>query len=1324
MTYPHTHYLPKSNNLSLGSFAYESNRKATSHTGPEQNAGLQLGGWDNIRTLTNQVNILNGTGSSALLPTSSLFTIHPNHNGYLVETDPRFTNYRQWISSEYMLSALKTDSARLHKRLGDGYYEQRLINEQITALTGHRRLDGYQNDEEQFKALMDNGITAAKAMNLSVGIALSAEQVAQLTSDIVWLVQKEVKLPDGGTQTVLVPQVYVRVQNGDIDGKGALLSGNNVQIDVSGSLKNLGTIAGRNALIINTDTLDNIGGRVHAQKAAVSATQDINNIGGGLSAEQALLLKAGNNINSQSTTAGSQNAQGSSTYLDRVAGIYITGKEKGVLAAQAGKDINFIASQISNQSTQGQTQLQAGRDINLDAVQTGKHQETHFDADNHIIRASTNEVGSSIQTQGDVTLLADNNLNAKAAEVSSANGTLAVSAKNDINISAGINTTQADDASKHTGRSGGGNKLVITDKAQSHNETAQSSTFDGKQVLLQAGHDATISGSNVISDSGTLIQAGNNVHIGTIQTQNQSKTYHQTKKSGLMSAGIGFTIGSKKDTLENQSQSTEHTGSTVGSIKGDTTIIAGKQYTQIGSTVSSPEGNLLIAAKNINIKAAQNQFDNKTTQTYEQKGLTVAFSSPVTDLAQQAIAIAQSGKQVGQSKNDRVNAMAAANAGWQAYQTGKSAQDLVNGTTNAKQISISITYGEQKNQQTTQIQANEARASQIQSGGQTTLIATGAGEQSNINIIGAGVVGKAGTTLIADNQINLQSAEQTNTERSQNKSAGWNAGAAVSFGQGGWSLGFTAGGNVGKGYGNGDSIPHRHTHVGDSNSQTIIQSNGDTMLKGAQVIGKGVQVDAKNLHIQSVQDSEGYQSKQQNGSAQVTIGYGFSAGGDYSQSHINAEHQSVTQQSGIFAGDDGYQIQIKDNTDLKGALITSSQSAEDNGKNRFATGTLSFSDIQNRSSYDGESFGVGASIAVSGDTLGQGAQNNPQESRLKTVADKNGTGSSIGYGSDSNSQSSVTKSGINTRNIIITDKQKQIQLTGKTAEQSKAEIHTKLNTEALQENPNLSGSLKNTFDKDAVQSELDLQRTVSQQFSQTSQQAGTHINKKYDEQKVKEKAAIKAAEEALANNDMATYVIKLQEAANAEKSAANWQRGGVLLNMISAGLSAPTQSTAGIAAATASPALSYQIGQHFKGLAQENQRSGKTENAEPTTGQQTAHILAHAVLGAATAAAGEHNALAGAISAGGAEAAAPVIGKWLYGKDKGSDLTAEEKEAVTAITNLLGTAAGGAVGNSTANAVQGSLNAQGRWRIITYEKGNGKLKKLNYVPAKGISCVN
>ena len=111
----------------------------------------------------------------------------------------------------------------MHKRLGDGFYEQRLIREQIAQLTGSRYLEGYDGDEAQYAALMTAGATFAQQYGLSPGVALSAEQMAQLTSDIVWLVEQSVTLPDGRSERVLVPQVYVRVRPGDIDGSGALL---------------------------------------------------------------------------------------------------------------------------------------------------------------------------------------------------------------------------------------------------------------------------------------------------------------------------------------------------------------------------------------------------------------------------------------------------------------------------------------------------------------------------------------------------------------------------------------------------------------------------------------------------------------------------------------------------------------------------------------------------------------------------------------------------------------------------------------------------------------------------------------------------------------------------------------------------------------------------------------------------------------------------------------------------------------------------------------------------------------------------------------------
>ncbi|WP_237749344.1 VENN motif pre-toxin domain-containing protein [Snodgrassella communis] len=142
-----------------------------------------------------------------------------------------------------------------------------------------------------------------------------------------------------------------------------------------------------------------------------------------------------------------------------------------------------------------------------------------------------------------------------------------------------------------------------------------------------------------------------------------------------------------------------------------------------------------------------------------------------------------------------------------------------------------------------------------------------------------------------------------------------------------------------------------------------------------------------------------------------------------------------------------------------------------------------------------------------------------------------------------------------------------------------------------------------------------------------------------------------------------------------------------LQNAIGSGLSAPTNSIDGILAATASPAISYQIGQYFKVLAHKNQITGGKD--ELTAGQETAHILAHAILGAAVAAAGGNDALAGGLAAAGAEATAPILSQWLYGKNP-ADLTADEKATISAIAGLTGVATGVAVGGSMADVAQGN----------------------------------
>ncbi|HEY9397695.1 MAG TPA: filamentous hemagglutinin N-terminal domain-containing protein, partial [Burkholderiales bacterium] len=293
-------------------------------------------------------------GQAATGANNTLFGINTaNGNRPLIETDPRFAGYRSWLSSDYMLQQLSLDPAGIHQRLGDGFYEQQLIREQVGQLTGRRFLDGYANDEAQYRALLDTGLLYAQEWDLVPGIGLSAAQMAQLTSDMVWLVEQTITLADGSQKTVLAPQVYVRVKESDLLTSGALIEANDLQLNATGNALNSGTITGRSIVRISADTIDILGGSMRAgDLLEVNATSDLN------------IVSSTNEI--KMTQVGTQNRV-TLNQLNSIAGLYVTNTD-GILVASAGRDINLGAALITNHATSGQTVLSAGRDLNLGAV--------------------------------------------------------------------------------------------------------------------------------------------------------------------------------------------------------------------------------------------------------------------------------------------------------------------------------------------------------------------------------------------------------------------------------------------------------------------------------------------------------------------------------------------------------------------------------------------------------------------------------------------------------------------------------------------------------------------------------------------------------------------------------------------------------------------------------------------------------------------------------------------------------------------------------------------------------------------------------------------
>ena len=1245
------------------------------------------------------------------LPQSSLYKINPDApNGYLVETDPKFTDRKRWLSSDYMFEQLRYNHDNVHKRLGDGFYEQRLINEQINQLTGRRYIEGYNNDFAQYQALMKSGVEYAKQFNLALGVGLTAKQMSELTTDMVWLVNKEVTLADGRKITALVPQVYLVARDSDISSRGAVISANQIEGNV-GELNNSGVIAGRDLIQIHSSQLQNEGS-ILGDTVDLSAQQNLINLGGRIEAVKSLSLSAGKNLDISSTLSSSESADGNvaRTVLDRLASVKVTGAG-GRLALHSNENLTIKAADIESQGSLSAT---AGNMLNVTTLTVSNKEYYNGDADNYYRLAQHSEVGSTLKGKDEVTLVAKKDVRIRQSDIGSEKGNVLIgSQQGDIQVEAGREEEQLASASKSVSRGRFG--LSKTTEIHRHeHDIAQSvgSNIDGKTVNLIAGQgNVTVQGSNAVGENGLTVRA-KNIDIKEAENKVYSEDFHSKKKSGVLGGGgLGVTFGAQKQTLESDKTKFYAQGSQVGSLNGNTTLIAENHYSQTASQVSAVNGDVNILAKNVDIKAADDKYETNTKQTFEQKGVTLAVTSPILSALQAVQGTVKSVERVGQSKNDRVNAMAAANSAMDAYragqavgQAGKAMQEAMENGNMDSVVGAQITYGQQKSESRTHTEGKTAAKSQVNAGGKVNIVATGAGKASNITIQGSDVSGKQGTFLEADNDINITAAEQTHKERSTNKSSGFNAGLAIKVSNGA-AVGATLGGNHGKGYGNGDETTYVASHVGDSQSKTVIQAGGDANLIGSQVKGKRVEVNAQNLNIESLQDTATYKGKQMNGSGSVTVGYGASVGGSFNKSNIHADHASVNEQAGIYAGDEGYDINVN-HTDLKGGLITSTQKAEDEGKNRFSTGTITHSDIENHSNYSGSSFGVSGSVAANFDTpLGKEgqAQSSKQATDSKgnpVYLDKNGketvsatdtegnanraksaTGLAslqstlgLGYGSDKENQSSTTKSGINTSNIEIRDQAGQLAKTGETVEQTLDSIKTDVTTDNAAQH---SGKLENHFDKDEVQKELDLQRDVTEQFGNNLSQGAALIIEKLSEKARKQKyeaaVALEQAQKAVKENDSESNRTLERQAQmqfdKADQAAKEWETGGRQRRLVDSAMNVLSTALAGRPAAeVVASGLSPMVNHHIK---------------EATKGQSDAvNLTAHALWGAVEAYAGNRNVAAGAAGAVAGEAAAKVIAETLYGKSPNA-LSQEEKLTVSTLSQAAAGIAGGALANSS-----------------------------------------
>jgi filamentous hemagglutinin len=865
-----------------------------------------------------------------LAPDSGLYTVNPGNQRWLVETDPRFANYGQWLGSDYMFDKLNLNPDQRLKRLGDDFYEQRLVLEQITGLTGRKYLDAdLDNGMDQYRAMMDGGVTEAGRLQLTVGIALSAEQMAALDEDIVWMVAQNV-----GGQQVLVPVVYLsqatadRLQLGgaaiagesvdiranNVNNQGMIAADSRLSIDAGSLLNDRGAVtsggslrvsavediinkdgliqggsislvAGRDlqsvaslgvARIESTGGLELVAGRdlslVGAQtsakgNAALQAGRDLNlttqqsgangelfnrttlDVGGSLGLQAgndltltAVQVKAGNglsavagndiNLNVLSTEQTSRYRNTESTRQT----IQTSGLEAGgSMALQAGQDVNLNAANLTAGNALA---VVAGRDLNVGEVTTTDTSATDIRRKRYSQQTETLDQtvhGSTIKAGGDIALVAGQDATLTSAGVYSEGGTVAVSAGRDVVLATADeeHTFEQDTWSKKKKTF---SSTTTTTRETSSDTYAVGTTLSGDGVQIAAGRDISATGVQIGATGDVLLAANRNITVEAATEQHSESFDQSKKKSGLFGGGgasgfggIGITAGSQKGSTATSLEQTTRSGSMIGSLEGNVSMIAGGDVTLSGSDVLAGRaaddvlglgGNIAIQGKNVTINPAEETEQYRASQSSRSSGVSATLTGTPIDTI----------RNLQQVSNG---------SGSTADKAGGYIKEL--GAASLTLPGINVGYGSSKSQGSVAVDTTTQRGSSLNAAGNVSIRAT----EGDITVAGSSIAAGGTATLDAQRHVMLltsidtQSNDQSGSSRTNQYGA-----SSISLGD---MFRHIQGGPNSSGvrmspYNSGNSDGSSNQQVIGQTGSTInadkinlISREGDITLQGAQV---------------------------------------------------------------------------------------------------------------------------------------------------------------------------------------------------------------------------------------------------------------------------------------------------------------------------------------------------------------------------------------------------------------------------------------------------------------------------------------------------------
>ena len=851
---------------------------------------------------------------------------------YLVETDPAYADRKTFLSSDYFFRRMQYDPEKLEKRLGDGYYESQIVRDRLMQLKGKPA------GETEYKALMDAAVRwAQENKDVRIGMALTEDQKAALKEDIVWMVESSVLLPDGNIVKALVPEVYLaHGKNGTFTGS-ALISAENIDIRATNDILSRGTVIAGDTMRLSASDINNEGGTIKASTLMEEALRDIRNTGT-MEAENKLSLKAGQDIDLASTLHKERNKQGYTQTIASSGKAAVTGNQ-GTLSMEAGRDIRMQAAAASSA---GNIAMKAGRDITMGTAAVKKDTAVTWDGNNYRHDSAARDIGSAVTAKGSLTMQSERDISIKAADIRS-EGMTAVEAGRNLTVENGKEITDLEEHHRHKERS-----LLSSTTTTTHDEVhavkAQKSIIEGNTVSLQGGKDISLTGSAAASTKETALSAGRNISIHAAEETDKEIHKKQVKKRGLIGSGLGFTIGSEKKKDAYDTEETMQAGSTVGSVKGNVTIHAGQTASVSASDIIAGK-DTLITGRNVDIESKDNTYRGKEEHEYKKSGLTVSLGGAAVNAAR---TVAAPVKRAGEVGDGRLKALYVLQAGMNARDIQKDQKtDKAINKNNA--VGINISLGSTGWKDHAETVTEEARGSRITAGRTAAIIA-----KEDMTVKGS-IVNAKDILLKAGNNIHILSSENKSTTIEDYKAKSGSIGASLSKG------GYGIGASYGKGKGQIEETTITHTPSDITAKNTVALSSGnDTVIRGGTVRGNKVTANAGRMSIESEQDKKNYKetSKTSGLSISYTPGSAVTVSGGKGKTNTDSTYESVTKQAGIYAGQEGYDIQVKNNTRLKGAVIDSKAPAE---KNRITTGTLTWENIDNKAEYKASGKGISVS---------------------------------------------------------------------------------------------------------------------------------------------------------------------------------------------------------------------------------------------------------------------------------------------------------------------------------------------------------------------------